>query len=176
MRAYVTSIGEPTTEICVWSLERSGFDVTLVKDSSSLWSKLKFIYHDTDEDFLRIDADTIPNRNIQILENPVEAWWVQYTHFEWYRQDVGYGGVQFIKKEALEALRANVDRFRDLDRPETELSRIKEFYEPRRFISSDRIMGVHNYRNNLKRVRGVKANRGQSSSYDWELAERLESL
>ena len=27
MKAFVTSIGEPTTDLCVWALERQGFDV-----------------------------------------------------------------------------------------------------------------------------------------------------
>lgn len=96
--------------------------------------------------------------------------------YEWFRQDVGWGGVQLIKKEALPALRANVDRFVWHERPETELSRIKEFNDPRRFTSDPRIMGIHNYKNDVKRVSRVKANRGQSHLYDWALVERINEL
>lgn len=178
MKAFVSSIGEVTTELCVWSLERNGFEVVLVYGDTSLASKLEEIYLQAEDDFVRIDADLIPNRNLtpENLIAPEGIWWVQYQMFDWFRQDVGYGGVQFIKREALPALRANVAQFKQAERPETELSRIKEFYEPRRFASENHLMGVHNYKNDLGRVKGVKANRGQSHLYDWELTEKLEAL
>ena len=57
MKCYVTSIGEPTTDVCVWSLKRNGFDVELLQDNSSLQNKLKRIFEKADDDFLRVDAD-----------------------------------------------------------------------------------------------------------------------
>lgn len=175
MRAYITSIGEKTTELCKWSLERNGFEVILVEGLTTLQEKLKFIYNDTNEDFVRVDADVIPNRNLT-PDIKTDNWWTQFQMFEWFRQDVGWGGVQFIKKEALPALRANVDQFKWHDRPETELSRIPEFHNPRRFASDPTIMGVHNYKNDIKRVSKVKANRGQSHLFDWALVERINEL
>lgn len=61
MKAYVTSIGEPTTDLCVWSLERNGFETVLIQDQTTLAEKLKRIYSEADEDFVRIDADVIVN-------------------------------------------------------------------------------------------------------------------
>ena len=73
------------------------------------------------------------------------------------------------------ALLANVDKFADTERPETELSRIKEFYKPRRFGSVPTVLGLNNYRNDIIRVKQTKERRGQEG-YDWSLVARLEKL
>lgn len=179
MRAYVTSIGERTMELCEWSLKRNGFDVTLLKSDSNLWSKLKDIYNQADEDFVRIDADVVVNRSftpesLNLYQGDV--WWWQFQCFDWFKQDLGYGGVQYIREQAIPHLRDNVDKFIDAERPETELSRIKEFYEPRRFESVETVAGLNNYRNDMKRVMKTKSNRGQLNDFDWELAEKLNEL
>lgn len=175
MIAYVTSIGEPTTELCIWSLERQGFDVRLVKSNDRLSDKLQFIYNDTDDDFLRVDADVIVTRKVKLLEVPDNAWWVQAQCFGWYSQDVIYGGVQLIKKECLPALRKNIGRQLQAERPETAMSRLEEFYKPRRFVSADIVCGIHGYKNDVDRARETKDRRGQTD-FDFELAERLNEL
>lgn len=182
MRAIVTSIGESTTELCIWALERNGFDVTTVESDLSLWGKLKLIYNMVDVDFVRVDADTIVNKNLtpgsvnEIIDQNPEAWWFQFLTYDWYKQDTTHGGIQVIRKEALPALRSSVDRFVNQDRPETQLSRIEEFYNPRRFHTIDLLMGITNYKNDMKRVMRVKANRGQTDNYDFELAKRMDEL
>jgi hypothetical protein len=181
--AFVTTIGEPTTDLCVWSLKRNGFEVHTVSGDTTLAEKLKEIYQEAyyiDCDFLRVDADVIVNKNctpdnISGLVSD-DDWWVQFMTFEWFRLDIGYGGVQFYKKETLPALMKNIDDALLLDRPETYLSRIPEFYGPRRFNSVEKVMGLHNYKNDIKRVAKVKANRGQSSQYDFDLAVRMNEL
>lgn len=182
VRAYVTSIGEKTTELCRWSLERNGFEVVVIEGSEKLAKKLETIYSQADHDFLRVDADVIVNSKCtpqflgtKLKEYPIELW-VQFRTYEWYRQDLGYGGVQYIKKEVLPLLREKIVNFREAERPETELSRLSELYNPRTFVSDDTVLGIHNYKNNLKRVAQVKARRGQSHLYDFELAKRLEEL
>lgn len=184
MKAYITSIGEETTDLCEWALKRNGFDVQLVyNETTTLAEKLEYIYGIADEDFVRVDADVIVNRLCRpelisqaTLAHP-DAWWIQFRSWCWYSQGLIYGGVQFIKKEALPALRANIGHFKDISRPETEISRIKEFYEPRRFESHDVPMGIHGYGiKNLKPIIKLKAARGQSGNYDFELAQRLNEL
>ncbi len=180
MKAYVTSIGEITRDLCVWSLVRNGFEVVLIEDSSSLADKLKAIYDIADDDFIRVDADVVPNRWLtpsKVMQIPEEAWWMQYSCYGWFTQNKIYGGVQFIKKEALPALRNNVVRLRNTIRPETELSRISEFYNPRRFVSSEDIMGIHGFAaKDIDRIKQVKRERKQYDNYDWELGERLLGL
>lgn len=180
MKAYVTSIGEPTTELCVWSLERNGFKVYLMKNAeTTLWDKLKSIYENADEDFVRVDADVIVNQSFtpKMLKQLIDAkiWWWQFQCFDWFRQNIGYGGIQYIYQEALPALRENIEAARYDERPETSLSRIREFYEPRRFDTVEGIYGLHNYKNDIKRVRKTKERREQKG-YDWQLAERLNAL
>lgn len=184
MKAFITSIGEDTTNLCRWSLERNGFDVTVLSGSNSLADKLEKIYNNIDEDFVRIDADVVVNKgcneqNIrQILRTDYlkDAWWVQFQTYDWFQQNVGYGGVQFIKKEALPILRENISKFKQHERPETELTRSYGMYNPRRFESFDKVMGIHNYKNDMKRVKEVKARRNQLDNYDFELANKLEEL
>lgn len=185
MKAVVTSVDERTTDLCVWSLERNGFEVVLYQSKSSLWEKLKAIYSQLEEDFIRVDADVIVNRNCkeanikQILKTDYlqKAWWVQFQCWGWYTQDLIYGGVQLIKKEALPDLRQSVDKYEHTNRPETALSRIEAFYNPRKFESYNQAMGIHGYGiKNLKPIIKQKANRGQSANYDFELAEELNKL
>lgn len=192
MRAFITSIGEKTTDLCQWTLERNGFEVEVINNNSSFGSKLQKIYHSTDEDFVRVDADVVVNRilNAEYIEQLFvldsrtrdnvhlkDAWWVQFMCFDWFQQNLVYGGVQFIKKEALPALRRNVDTLINDDRPETMLSRIPEFYKPRRFESVEDCVGIHGYAaTDMDRVIAQKKKRGYFQDYDFELSEKLNQL
>ena len=183
MKAYVTSIGEPTTKLCCWALERNGFDVFPVKHKeSSLGKKLETIYMIAEDDFVRIDADVIVNRDFtpKMLgwldsKNP-DIWWWQFTLFDWFKLDLT-NNTSFIKKEAIPALRANIHKVMHLNRPETEVSRIREFYEPRRFETyRDEIIGLHGYKCDTKSAKKLKHIRNQQDLYDFEMAERLNRL
>ena len=67
MRAYVTSIGEPTTGICVDQLKRYGFDVILL-DSKEPWiRKYRRFICEAVGPCLRIDADVVPNSQISVF-------------------------------------------------------------------------------------------------------------
>lgn len=179
MKAFVTSIGEPTTRLCCDQLRKHGFEVVLLKDDRTLWGKLKAIYDQADDDFLRVDADLVPNRNIASFWDTADpgVWWLQARCFDWWKQDVGHGGAQFIRKAALPYLRVHVGQYEHADRPETELSRIRDFHEPRRFVSSDVVVGLHGYgQADMERVKAVKRRRKQYDNYDFDLVERLEAL
>lgn len=182
MKAVITSIGEPTTGLCKWALERNGFEVTVLENPSSLAQKLKAIYN-MNEDFLRVDADIIVNRNMtprlltELNASNEDIWWWQFITFDWFKQDLNHS-MAFITTPALPALRKNIVNFLDHIRPETEVSRVTEFYNPRRFDTYDKqIMGIHGYGiKDLKPAQRLKANRGQSHLYDFELAQKLNEL
>ncbi len=178
MKAFVTSIGETTTDLCVWALERQGFDVELIyNETSSLADKLEVIYSRANDDFIRVDADVIVARNIKKLSLPKDIWWVQGQCFGWYSQDVINGGVQLISKKALPILRENVAMAKRHERPETYLYRIPEFNNPRRCVSQDVVCGIHGYKQeNIDRVIATKQRRGQLDNYDFELARKLNEL
>lgn len=180
MKAFITSIGEPTTRLCKWSLERNGFDVYVVDKDGTLAQKLKLIYELADDDFIRVDADVIPNSLItpeylNTLDDPF-IWWYQFQTFDWYKQDITHGGIQFIKKEALPALSRNISTFLTAERPESQMYRLDEFENPRRGITVDKVAGIHGYGiKDISEVKRTKARRKQTG-YDWELVEGLNTL
>lgn len=179
MKAFVTSIGEPTTNLCLWALQRNGFDTVLIQDKSPLWQKLGIIYNQAEGHFLRVDADVIVNRDCTpeniVADNGI--WWVQYQTFGMYSLDIIWGGVQYIKKDALPALRKAIENPERPERPETEMFRLPEFHNPRRCISQEKLMGIHGFgQKDIKRVKRTKEQRGQSDQYDWELAERMQQF
>lgn len=184
MKAYVTSIGEVTTDLCVWALQRNGFEVEVIHNPGLLVDKLKAIYEMADQDFIRVDADTVVNKDftpdfvLNAMDNFPYRWWLQFMTFGWHRQNMIHGGVQFIKKEALPALRASVDAVHDQDRPETMLTRIPAMYNPRRFDSlEDVCVGLHGFAAaDVDRVISQKKKRDYFNDYDFELAAKLEDL
>lgn len=182
MKAIITSVGEPTTELCKWALERNGFEVMVFESDTSLWQKLKDIYEGMDEDFLRIDADVIVNRNLTVgrmleWERDQTVWWWQFLVFDWYKQDIGHS-MAFIRAAALPSLRANIGRFKVSLRPETDISRIPELHNPRRMVTHEHeIMGVHGFGiKDLSDVKRLKELRNQMDNYDFELVERMNKL
>lgn len=177
MIAVVTSIGETTTDLCIWSLERQGFEVALYKSNTSLWQKLKDIYSTLQDDFIRVDADVIVNNKLQELIMAEEMLWFQALTFDWYKMDLAHGGIQYIRKPCIKIINKHIDEAQRLERPETYLSRLDEFYNPRSFGTFDKICGIHGYKQaDLKRVKDTKMRRKQWGNYDWELAERIEAL
>lgn len=182
MKAYVTSRGEPTIQLARWALERNGFDVLVVQDQTTLQQKLKFIYTVAQDDFVRIDGDVIVNRNFtpEVLNWLPEAnkdiWWWQFIVFDLLKMDTTHS-IGYIRKEALPALRDNIDRFDRSSRPETEVSRIKEFHDPRRFQTwPNEIVGLHGYKTDVDRSKELKSIRNQQSQYDFDLFERFSAL
>lgn len=181
MRAVITSMGETTTDLCQWSLNRLGFRTYVVKsEKTTLWQKLVTIFdlqEILEEDFIRIDADVIVNKNILELIQQDKLWWYQGLCFDWLQQDISHGGVQFIRKQAFPAIKKHLHEAQNKERPETYLSRLEEFHNPRVFGTFDKICGLHAYKqDNIQRIKATKYRRGQQDNYDWELARELEEL
>lgn len=176
MKAFITTIGEPTTDLCKWALERLEFDVQIIEGKSSLWEKLKIIF-DYDEDFLRVDADTIVNKNVLKLINETYLWWYQTLTFDWFKQDLAYGGVQFIRSPAIPIIRQHIDDARSRERPESYLYRLEAFHNPRVCGNFDLVCGLNGYgQTDIKRIKDTKLRRDQYLNYDWELAEKITAL
>jgi hypothetical protein len=179
LKAIVFSVGEPTTDLCMWSLKRNGFDVILRQDHSSLWHKLNMMYHQFDEDLVRVDADVIPNNKFKPESFAVDkdVWWQQFITYDWWKQDIAHGGVNYIRREAFAPIRKHIQECQYEERPESYLYRLEEFHNPRRCVTVDKIMGIHGYGiDNVKRVVDTKRRRGQMANYDFELARKLNAL
>ena len=173
MNAYITSIGEPTTDLCEWSLKRLGFTTIVIQNDSTLWSKLRHIFSVEREDFLRVDADVVCNKNVLELVKQ-DNWWYQAQTFDWFKQDTTDGGIQFIKKECIPIVNKHMLEAEKQERPESYLYRLDEFHNPRRCETFNKICGMHGYgQNDTERVKATKRRRGQFDNYDWELAEKL---
>lgn len=176
MIAYVTSIGEPTTDLCVWSLERQELDVIVIKGKNSLGEKLKYIYNHADEDFIRVDADVIVTHP-PVINHEDENWWFQWMTYDMYKFQPTYGGVHHIRKEALPALRANIDKFIHDDRPETRMWNLPEFNNPRRCSSANIMVGIHGFgQRDIDRVEKVKRGRKYFDDYDFDLARKMQEF
>lgn len=178
MIAYITSVGEPTTDLCSWSLKRQGFEVVVVDGATTLWEKLRLIFTDARDDFIRVDADVVVNQNIRGVILQDLAWWYQTYTFDWFKQDITHGGIQFVRQPAIAPALKHIDEAREKNRPESYLYRLAEFHEPRRCETWPTICGLHGYKQDghLPRVMETKRERDYFVSYDFELAAALEAL
>lgn len=175
MKAFITSINEPTTELCRWQLERYGFQTVLIQDARSLGEKLEDIYNQADADFIRVDADVIVNSNIKIVHSlPRNFRWVQFKTFDMYKLDLTNGGVQWISKEIIFTLRANISQFKHDNRPESRMFRLDEFNQRQNFITAGTVAGIHGFgQKDWQRVKDTKDQR-KDQAYDWEIVKRMQ--
>lgn len=181
MKAYIFSIGEKTTDLCRELMNDMGFETILLKDETSLWAKLKTFYEQalqtSDMEFVRIDADIIPNRGVQDLIRINDGClWHCAVGWDWYKQKRDTISVHHMKREAIEKCLHNIDSAKDKDRPETHLWRIEEFHWPRVCHQVDISCGMHGYGQTDQRERIKKLKRSRNQNYDWDLVERIEAL
>ena len=71
MKAYLTTIGELTTDICKKQLERFGYEVIVLGGIEAWPDKYKRFIETANEDCIRIDADIVPNENIKEIAGEV---------------------------------------------------------------------------------------------------------
>lgn len=175
MVAYVTSIGEKTTQVCCEQLKRFGFDVILLDTKESWQNKYKKFISLANEDCLRIDADVIPNKHIKEVGKEGFGL-VTYTTYDFYRNDIGITSPVFYRKDIIEKLKK---RIKDIPsfRPETSASRFPEINKEN--FHSNLIVGVHGFfqrPETMERARKNKIERGQIREYDFDLAFNLMKL
>lgn len=179
MKIWVFSIGEPTTDLCVELLEKYGFDVRLIQDQTSLWEKLKRFYTETleteDYYFMRIDADVIPNRNVNRLVDDFIHGWSCASGFDWYKQDRGAISIHVMDRATIEKCLKHIDEAQGEVRPETYLWRLKEVNSLTEVVD-DYSCGIHGYGQQPHRDRIKKLKDERHQDYDWDLVERIESL
>ena len=70
MRAYLTSIGETSEQVCKNQLNKLGFEVILMNDKEDWPTKYKKFINLADDDCLRIDADVILFNDFKIPKLP----------------------------------------------------------------------------------------------------------
>jgi hypothetical protein len=178
MKAYIFSIGEPTTNLCVELMQSYGFQVFLYQDDTSLWDKLKRFYTEALESdgnyFMRIDADIIPNANVKKLQHNLSLWTCA-SGFDWYKQDRGAISIHVMNRSIIEKCLEHVEEAQDKIRPETYLWRLTEV-NPFTSVEDKYSCGIHGYGQKMHRdrIKTLKYNRNQE--YDWNLIDKIEAL
>lgn len=186
MKAYVTSIGEKTTDICCDQLRKFGFDVVLLDEKMSWVDKYKafiVLAQSKGENCLRVDADVIVNENIKFAlkcedkNKKICFSMAQMQVFDFYKNNLCIGQPMIYSKRTLDIIRENLDKIR-ADRPETSAWRMKGINDGT--LTFDyKIYGIHGIGQSdeaMDRAERNKEDRGQSKEYDFELSRKLGKL
>lgn len=182
MIAYVTSIGEATTDICVWQLKRFGFDVVLLKGKESWFDKYSRFIDMADiegEDCLRVDADIIVNKAIKKVQDDNcgrTVLMTQYAVWDFYKNAISNTCPIYYSKEALPIIERNLNRL-DNQRPECSASRLKEVHPE--FDINARIVGTHGFFQrpaDMDRAYESRKRKRQLGEFDFELVNKIREL
>ncbi len=193
IKAYLFSIGESTTEISKWSLERLGFEVVLIEDPKTSFSeKYEQFLKMAKEDggwVVRTDADIVHNkhfgREIDTIRKEIPhsqiIWW-QFPLYCCLRHEIIRGAPMFMSPKVIRfGQKFKNDFFRKANRPETKFYRQKEInqYCAVREMESYQVAGLHGYAQNeedVQRVLVQKNKRNQLQDWDLKIIERLKNL
>mgnify|MGYP001577335249 CR=1 FL=1 len=177
LKAYLTTIGERTTDICKWQLERLGFEVVLLDKVEPWGEKYRRFIRLANENCLRVDADVIVNKNILECKNLPDDVMAQFTCFDFYRNDVWNTCPVYYGKEISEIIKSNLDKIGN-NRPETEAWRLPQV-QPLTLILDKKCYGMHGFfQDDATHGRAYqnRKDRGQLEQFDFELVERLKKL
>jgi hypothetical protein len=156
MKAYITSIGERTTDACAAQLKRLGYDVVLIGGVERWDDKYRRFLGMADEDCLRVDADVILNGELttEVLEKLSRLYgrslMLQFSIFDFCSMNVRQGQPIFYRKAVLEKIRRNLS-FMNHSRPEAWAWRLPEI-NPHTSMISDRIVGIHGFFQTQKEI------------------------
>lgn len=179
MKAYVTSTGEKTTQICCDQLKQFGFDVVLLDAQESWINKYNKFIATADEDCLRIDADIITSEEIfnQCKKaKQSEALITSFALYDLYRNGVYYGSPLFYKKEAVAMIRSKKSMLHP-NEPERSACRMDMFGG--RVENVPVIVGMHGFfqkSEHIDRARKNKIDRKQDALFDFGLVNKLMNL
>lgn len=178
MKAFVFSIGEKTTDLCCELMELYGFEVILYNDGTTLWDKLKRFYTEAlesdEQQFLRIDADIIPNSNVKKLAEMATGWTCA-VGYDWYKQDRSSISIHIMDKQTIRECLEHIEEAKNRIRPETYLWRLP-MVNPRTKHLDWFSCGLHGYGQVEHRGRIKQLKHLREQNYDWDLIEKIENL
>lgn len=182
MKAYLCSVGEKTTQICKEQLERFGFEVVLFDEKEKWEDKYKRFINTANEDCLRVDADVVPNKNIEFLKiapysfRNLDKLMIQCKGYDFYKNDIGVIGIVFYRKQAIDIIKRDFN-FIDLRRPEATAWRLPDI---NKYTETEEIIcGLHGFgqdEETMMRAFEHKVARKQIEQYDFSLANKLSKL
>lgn len=186
IKAFLFSKGETTTDLAKWSLERLGHEVILLADpKTSFYQKyLDFLNQAKNEVVvIRADADVVALKRFNDLLTQFNAqkdvWWVTGRAFCYHRHDLIDGGLNIMNSQVISLGLQHFHKFKKESRPETALSRVKELFNPRRFLATTLFVGLHGYRQyeaDIGRVMIQKSERNQLKDWDMDLIEKMKDV
>lgn len=174
MKAYVFSVGEPTTQLCVEALENNGLEAVLYQDGSRFTEKYKRLITEAEPPFVRVDADIIVNHRLKEYLEQAKDWSCPYG-WVWWQQDFQPISVMHYSAEVIELIKPHLydNDFNHTPRPEQYMWSLPEMQGKNHKIKI--AVGLKGYGiRNLKPVKERKAARSQE--YDWRWVERLNEL
>src|SRR3972149_4214128 len=132
MKVFITSIGEATTNVCVWQARRLGFLDLVVLDQKESWYQKYIQFLNLAKEYafcLRIDADVILNRRILnymwLTEIQSDIDMYQFNLYCQYKNDIMIGQPVFYRRSRIElALKHIKDETFHHNRPETDVWRL----------------------------------------------------
>jgi len=127
MKAFVTTIGERTTQLCINQLCKFGFEI-FVLDLEEPWiDKYKRFIAMASEDCIKIDADIIVNKNVGLMGCDIKdgEYAIAHSYYDLYQNDLSTGGPIFYTKKAIDIIKQNFDKL-SMARPETSAMRLPE--------------------------------------------------
>lgn len=182
MKCFVFSIGESTTDLCCELMREYGYGVILYQDQTTLWEKLKRFYTEAletnDKTFVRIDADIIPNRNVDKLvefHGKEVLAWTCASGYDWYKQDRGAISIHVMDRKIIEECLEHIQEAESLTRPETYLWRLSTINQYTK-IQDGFNSGIHGYGQKSQRDRIKQLKHVRNQPYDWSLIDRIEQL
>lgn len=191
IKAYLFSVGEKTTELSKWSLERLGFEVILIQDPKTTLSQKysQFIkMHVGDEWVVRCDADIIVNRHFKteverIIKLPQgDFWWWQFRVFCFLKQEVIGNTPMLMRREVFDYAKAKgYDKvmFANELRPETALFRDHIINPHTITMPEGQVVGMHGWgqsKEDIMRVMEMKNKRRQLHNWDLKLTRRINEI
>lgn len=186
MKAFVFSIGETTTDICIWSLKRLGFVVVPIADpKTSFYQKyLEFLSRAKGEEtVIRCDADVVVTKDfttmVKMYQSQNQFWWFQGKVYCHLKHNLVNTGPNIMNDRVISVGLQHFHEYKHDSRPETRLSRAKELMDPRRYMALDYFTGIHGFRQreeDIQRVFNQKAERDQLGEWDLELIDKMGKL
>jgi hypothetical protein len=178
MNAFLTSIGERTTEIAAWQLTRLGFTVTLLGEREPWGEKYRRFLEAAEGPVLRVDADVIVNKALADYCATFETYpledMTQFRTYDFYRNGIGITCPVLYSGKAVAYLREKAASLSPT-RPETSAWRLLEQAGYTTY-TADLVAGFHGFYQDPAGVRRAKANkleRGQLGEYDFLLADKF---
>lgn len=175
MKAFLTSIGEKTTSICKWQLERFGFEVVLLDKVEPWIDKYKRFLEMAGEECIRIDADIIPNERIRIFQDSgylrKNAKLAKAYTYDFYANTLMQTAPTYYSKGITKGMKELIT---DIDRPETSIFRNRDIHPW--VVVLNEVVGTHGFfqsKKDIERAVIHKKIRGQNAQYDFDLLEKL---